>query len=108
LSIYAIRSAVFSKRIVARCVQKCSDNDHNQPYSVEMDSELSDSLEAIANLLYLIRKSLNNPAAISAYVGLAEDRIRVIAINTEQGIFRETRLGCLPYGPPLISPDGMD
>jgi hypothetical protein len=56
----------------------------------------------------LIRKSLNNPAAISVYVGLAEDRIRLIAIDSEQGIFRENGLGCLPYGRPLISPDGMD
>jgi hypothetical protein len=48
---------------------------------VGMGSELSNSLEAIANLLYLIRKSHKNPAAVSAYVGLAEDRIRAIAIQ---------------------------
>jgi hypothetical protein len=37
-----------------------------------MDSELSNSLEAIAYLLYLIRKSLHNPSAASMYAGLAE------------------------------------
>jgi hypothetical protein len=50
-----------------------------------MDSELSDSLEAIASLLYLIRKSLNNPAAISGYVGIAEDSIRLIAVQSGDG-----------------------
>jgi hypothetical protein len=46
-----------------------------------MDSELSDSLEALVDLLNLIRKSLHNPAAISAYVALAEGRIRAITIQ---------------------------
>jgi hypothetical protein len=50
-----------------------------------MDSELSNSLEAIANLLHLIRKSLHNPAAVSTYVGLAEDRMRTIAFRCELG-----------------------
>jgi hypothetical protein len=82
--------------------QKCSDNDHNRLYGLGMDSEVSDSLEAIANLLYLIRKSLNNPAAISAYVGLAEDRIRVIASTPGRAAPPKGKLGRLPYGPPLI------
>jgi hypothetical protein len=59
----------------------CSDNDHERLYGAGMDSKLSDSLEAIANLLYLIGKSLDKPAVISAYVALAEDRIRAIAIQ---------------------------
>jgi hypothetical protein len=46
-----------------------------------MDSELSNSLEAIANLLYLIGKSPDDPAQVSIYVGLAEDRIRAIAFR---------------------------
>jgi hypothetical protein len=57
----------------------CSVFDHNQLYCAGMDSELSDSLEAIANLLYLIGNSPDNPAAVSIYVGLAEDSMRVIA-----------------------------
>jgi hypothetical protein len=44
-----------------------------------MDDELSNCVEAIANLLYLIRKSLHNPSAASRYVGLAEDRMKAIA-----------------------------
>jgi hypothetical protein len=75
---------------------------------VGVDSELSNSLEAIANLLYLIRKSHKNPAAVSAYVGLAEDRTRAIAIQYGQDSSPETKLGHVPYGPPLISPDGMN
>jgi hypothetical protein len=58
-----------------------------------MDSELSNSLEAIANLLYLIRKSLHNPAAVSTYVGLAQDRMREIAFRCELGSLPETMLG---------------
>jgi hypothetical protein len=58
-----------------------------------MDSELSDSLETLANLLYLIRKSLNNPTALSAYVGLAEDRIRVIAIQSGDGSAADRKAG---------------
>jgi hypothetical protein len=50
-----------------------------------MDSELSNSLEAIANLLYLIRKSLHNPSAASMYAGLAEDGMNAIAIRYGQG-----------------------
>jgi hypothetical protein len=73
-----------------------------------MDTELSNSLEAIANLLYLIRKSLNNPAAISAYVGLAEDRIRIIAIQSGPLAPPEGKLGCLSWGASGCSPDGMD
>jgi hypothetical protein len=46
-----------------------------------MDSELSNSLEALVNLLYLIRKSLDNPVAISAYVALAESRVRAISLQ---------------------------
>jgi hypothetical protein len=40
-----------------------------------MDSEVSDSLEAIANLLYLIGKSPENPAAVSIYVGLFDHKL---------------------------------
>jgi hypothetical protein len=54
-------------------------------YSPGMDQELCNSLEAIANLLYLIRNSLHNPAAVSMYVGLAEGRMKAIAIGYGQG-----------------------
>jgi hypothetical protein len=46
-----------------------------------MDRELSNSLEAIANILYLVRKSLHDPMAVSMYVGLAEYRMKAIAIR---------------------------
>jgi hypothetical protein len=43
-----------------------------------MDRDLRNSLEAIANLVYLIRHSLHDPAAAIAYLDLAEERLRVI------------------------------
>jgi hypothetical protein len=45
----------------------------------EMDTDFIDSLEALANLLYLIRKSLHDSPAASPYVDLAEERIKAIA-----------------------------
>jgi hypothetical protein len=57
-----------------------------------MDDELSNSLEAIANLLYLIRKSPHDPTAVSMYVGLAEDRMKAIAIRYGQGTSPESVL----------------
>jgi hypothetical protein len=48
-------------------------------YSAGMDIELCNSLEAIANLLYLIRRAPNDAEAVSIYVGLAEDRMKTIA-----------------------------
>jgi hypothetical protein len=44
-----------------------------------MDSSLANSLEALANLHYLIRKSLHDPAAASIFVDRAEERLRAIA-----------------------------
>ena len=44
-----------------------------------MDHDVRNSLEAIANLIYLIRKSLHDPAATSAYLDLADERVKVIA-----------------------------
>jgi hypothetical protein len=64
-----------------------------------MDSELSNSLETIGNLLYLIRKSLHNPAAVSTYVGLAQDRLRAIAFRYELGSLPETMLATPPCDP---------
>jgi hypothetical protein len=40
-----------------------------------MDRNLYDSLEAIANLLYLVRSSLHDPIAASRYAVLAEEKI---------------------------------
>lgn len=37
-----------------------------------MDNDVRNSLEAIANLIYLIRKSLHDPAATIAYADLAD------------------------------------
>ena len=39
-----------------------------------MDHEVRNSLEAIANLIYLIRNSLHDPTATSAYVDLADEK----------------------------------
>jgi hypothetical protein len=61
-----------------------------------MDEELSNSVEAIANLLYLIRKSLHDPRAVSMYVGLAEDRMKAIAIRYAQGALPESMLAPSP------------
>jgi len=40
-----------------------------------MDSKVFDSLEAIANLLYLIGKPPENTAAVSIYVGLFDHKL---------------------------------
>jgi hypothetical protein len=40
-----------------------------------MDSKFADSLEALANLLYLIRKSIDDSPKASIYVDLAEARL---------------------------------
>ena len=66
-------------------------------------SELSNSLEAIANLLYLIGKSPDNPAAVSIYVGLAEDRMRVIAARYGPDSSPERALATCPASLPLMS-----
>jgi hypothetical protein len=64
-----------------------------------MDDELANSLEALANLLYLARKSLHDPTAVSRYVGLAEDRMKAIAIQ-----FGRSMPFMLPTTPRLQSP----
>jgi hypothetical protein len=46
-----------------------------------MNRDFPDSLEVICNLLYLIRMTLHDPAAASAYVDLAEQRVRTIALK---------------------------
>jgi hypothetical protein len=83
--------------------QKCSDTEHERLYGVGMDSELSNSLEAIANLLYLIGKSPDNPAAVSIYVGLAEDRLRVIAARYGPDSSPEGVPATCPASLPLMS-----
>jgi hypothetical protein len=81
----------------------CSDNDHERLNGVGMDSELSDTLEAIANLLYLIGKSPDNPAAVSIYVDLAEDRMRVIAARYRPHSSAERVLATCPASLPIMS-----
>ena len=46
-----------------------------------MDRDFSDSLEVISNLLYLIRMTLHDPARATAYVNLAEQRVRTIELK---------------------------
>jgi hypothetical protein len=47
-----------------------------------MDRDLCNPLEAIANLIYLIRHSLHDPATAVAYVELAEERLRAITLHS--------------------------
>jgi hypothetical protein len=44
-----------------------------------MDRYIADTLEAIANLLYLARVSLDNKETADAYLAMAEDIIRTTA-----------------------------
>lgn len=53
--------------------------------SGDMNSEFADSLEALANLLYLIRKSIDDSPKASIYVDLAEERLKAIAIQFGAG-----------------------
>jgi hypothetical protein len=46
-----------------------------------MDRDIRNSLEAIANLIYLIRHSLHDPAATIAYLDLADERLKAIALH---------------------------
>jgi len=59
-----------------------------------MDNDITDSLEAIADLLYLIGKSAHDTSAVSMYVRLAEDTVRLIAIecglDSSQSVFSFT------------------
>jgi hypothetical protein len=56
--------------------QYCSDVTARALYRALMDRDFCESLEVIANLLYLIRRTLHDPAAATAYVDLAEQRVR--------------------------------
>jgi hypothetical protein len=44
-----------------------------------MDRNVANSLEAISNLIYLIRRSLHDPTATIAYADLADERVKAIA-----------------------------
>jgi hypothetical protein len=44
-----------------------------------MDQDVRDSLEAIANLIYLLRHSPHDPVLAIAYVDLADERMKAIA-----------------------------
>ena len=46
-----------------------------------MDQDVRDSMEAIANLIYLLRRSLHDPAATIANVDLADERMKAIALH---------------------------
>jgi hypothetical protein len=60
--------------------ESCTDIDPKRSYCEGMNSDLRNSLEAIANLLYLIRMSLHDPAAASIYIEMAEERMRAIGV----------------------------
>jgi hypothetical protein len=62
--------------------QNCSDEPAERFYSEEMDRNVANSLEAIANLIYLIRHSIHDPATPVAYVDLAEERLRAITLHS--------------------------
>jgi hypothetical protein len=47
-----------------------------------MDRELRNSLEAMANLIYLIRHSLHDPAAAVSYLDLAEENLKEITLRS--------------------------
>jgi hypothetical protein len=46
-----------------------------------MDRDVTDSLEAIANLIYLIRHSPHDPAAAVGYVNLAEENLKAMTLR---------------------------
>jgi hypothetical protein len=74
-----------------------TDNDIRHPYALGMDRNLYDSLEAIANLLYLIKVSLHDPAAASTYVEFAEERIKAISLRLSDGMRRPDFGDNLPF-----------
>jgi hypothetical protein len=49
-----------------------------------MDPDLRNSLEATANLIYLIRHSVHDQAATFAYADLADERVKAIALHFER------------------------
>jgi hypothetical protein len=46
-----------------------------------MDSDVTNSVEAIANLIYLIRLTLDDPTVAIRYVDLADERLKTIALH---------------------------
>jgi hypothetical protein len=61
--------------------QNCSDEPAERFYSEEMDRNVANSLETMANLIYLIRHSLHNEASATAYVDLAEENLKAITVH---------------------------
>jgi len=51
-------------------------------YRAEMDRDVANSLEAISNLICLIRHSLYDPAKTLSYLELAEERLKALAQHT--------------------------
>jgi hypothetical protein len=49
-----------------------------------MDPDVRNSLEAIANLIYLIRHSVHDPSATIAYADLADQRVKAIALHFDR------------------------
>jgi hypothetical protein len=66
-------------------------------YGLEMDRDLHNSLEAIANLLYLLKISLHDPAAASRYVLRAEEKIEEINLHLDEVLRRPDFGDNLPF-----------
>ena len=64
--------------------QNCSDKSLPTLLLCGMDPDLKNSLEAIANLIYLIRHSVHDQAATFAYADLADERVKAIALHFER------------------------
>jgi hypothetical protein len=61
--------------------KNCSDRDPERFYCAEMDRGLGNSLETMANLIYLIRHSLHDEASAIAYVDLADENLKAITLH---------------------------
>lgn len=66
-------------------------------YRFGMDRDLYDSLEAIANLLYLVKSSLHDPIGASKYAVLAEEKIGKIRFLLNDVIGRPDFGDNLPF-----------
>jgi hypothetical protein len=60
--------------------QSSTDSVHGHFYSHNMASDLSKSIDAIANFVHLIGISLDNSETAALYVGLAEDELKAIRL----------------------------
>jgi hypothetical protein len=52
--------------------------------SWNMDRNVANSIEAISNLIYLVRHSLRDPTKALSYVELAEEELKTIALDASR------------------------